>query len=301
MVDTKIITLLTLVQTGSFTKAAKALNLTQPAVSHHIRLLEQDYKAKIFYKDKKELKPTPEGEILINYAKRIVALSDQAKQSIQDSKKSLRRLTVGITPTAEEHLVTQIFAGYSSEHPDTRVKILTDNIYNIYSKLNSYELDLGIVEGTIKNDDYTILLLDTDYLCLAVSPKHPFAKRESVRMDELKKEKFILRSPSAGTRQLFETHLLRHGESIQDFNVIIELDSVATIKELVSLNLGITVIAHSAIKEEEESGKVCIVPIENLNMIREINMIYHNDFLHKDILDDIRHYYNTWVVQKSNS
>lgn len=293
MIDAKIKTLLTLIDVGNYTKTAKVLALTQPAVSHHIKLLEQEFNIKIFYKSKKELKITPEGEILVKYARRVMAMSDSVRQAIEDSQRSIKRFTVATTATVGEYLVSQVFATYCNEHPGIHINILTDNIKNIYDKLQSYEVDLAIVEGNITNKNYTSILLDTDYLCLVVSPKHKFAARKSVSLLELKKENFILRSSSAGTRALFENHLLSHSESIKNLNIIIEIDNITAIKELVASDLGITIMSHSACKEEEALGKLVVVPIENLNMIREINMIYHKDFKHTEIFEDIRRIYNS--------
>ena len=74
-------------------------------------------------------------------------------------------------------------------------------------------------------------------------------------------------------------------------NGIIEMDNVTMIKELVSLNMGISIIAHSICREEEQQGKLAVVPIENSNMIRQINMVHHPDFSHQEVLDDLRHIY----------
>ena len=292
MIDSKIKTLLALVNEGSYTKTAKYLSLTQPAVSHHIKLLEEEYGIKIFYSDKKKLIPTPEGEILIKYSRRAVALEENAMQAIEDNRKQVKSLVIGITPTAEENLVPYVFASYCNEHPKVHINIVTNTINNIYDMLKAYELDLAIIEGRITDDRFTSILLDTDYLCLAVSPKHKFAKRKSVNLLELKKENFILRQPNAGTRKLFENHLISHSENINNFNVIMELDNVSLIKDLVSSNLGITVISHKSCRDEIAAGKLVVVPIENLIMTRDINMVYPKDFQHREILEDIRMAYN---------
>lgn len=293
MIDPKVITLLTLLEAGSYTNAAKILSLTQPAVSRHIQLLEEEYGIKIFHKNKKGLKPTQEGEILIKYARRLMTIAENSKQALEDNKKSIRRLSVGITATLGEYLVSKVFATYCNENPGVHINILTDNIKKVYNLLESYELDLAIVEGNISNEKYTSILLDTDYLCLVVSPEHSFASRKSVSLQELKKEKFILRSPNAGTRSLFENHLLSRSENIKNFNIIIEIDNITTIKELVASNLGITIMAYSACKEEEADGQLVVVPIENMNMIREINLVCHKDFKHAEIIDDLRRIYNS--------
>ena len=291
MFDAKANTLLAVVQTGSYTKAAAKLNLTQPAVSHHIRQLEEEYGIKIFYKDRKELKPTPEGAVLVKYARRALAIHNSCKQAIEDCRSQIRRFTVAITPTAGENRIPQMLATYCSLYPHVHINVFTDTIQNIYNTLKSYEADIAVVEGQIDHPDFTSVLLDTDYLCLAVAPGHRLAGRSSVALPELKNEKFILRSRAAGTRTLFENYLMSHSESIRSLNVIMEMDSVATIKELVALGMGITVIAHSACREEELAGRLAVIPIENARMMREINMVHHKSFTHTEILEEFRRIY----------
>lgn len=293
MFDHKAKTLLELVNAGSYTRAAEALSLTQPAVSHHIRQLEEEFGIQIFYKDKKELKLTPEGAVLVKYARRAMAVYNTAKQAIEDSRTKIKHFVVGITPTAGENRVPQVIAMYCNENSEIHINIVTDTIKNIYDRLKAYEVDIAIVEGRIPDAALTSVLLDTDYLCLAVSPKHRFAHRSSVSLSELKGEKFILRSKNANTRAMFESYLSNRSESIKSFNVIIEIDNVATIKDLVAQDLGITVIAHSACREDELTGRLAVVPIENSGMMREINMVTHRDFTHTDVLEDFRRIYNS--------
>ncbi len=292
MVDVRVKTLLTVVQLGSYTKAAEALNLTQPAVSHHIRQLEEEFGIKIFQKSRKALTPTAEGEILIKYSRRIMAIYHTAVQAIEDYQTQATHLNIGTTHTVGENLVSQVLALYCNENPLTHINITTDSINNIYNKLNQYELDLAIVEGVLPDSKFQSVLLDTDYLCLIVSPQHKFARRPTILLSELKKEKLILRPPTAGTRMLFENLLMSQSESIRNFNVMMELDNISMIKNLVAMNLGVSVIAHSACREEERDGRLVVVPIENAKMTRDINIIYQPDFTHVEVLDELRRIYN---------
>lgn len=291
MIDSKIKTLLTLESVGSYTKAAQALSLTQPAVSHHIKLLEEEYGIHIFVKGKHKLKPTPAGEVLLKYAHRAAALSTRVKQGIEDCQREINSLTVGITPTASDILVPQVLAAYLNKHPNVRIRIVRGTIKNIDSMLNFFEIDLAIVDGVIKSANTNSILLGTDYLGLVVSPAHPFAKRVSVRLEDIKGEKLILRPKKAETRRLFESYLVSHGYALKDFDVIMEMDSVSSIKEIVMANLGITVISHNVCLDEERDGKLVIVPIEDCRMLRQINLVYPKDFPHQEILQDIRNEY----------
>lgn len=293
MIDPKTKTLLALVEIGNYTKTAQSLSLTQPAVSHHIRQLEEEYGIKIFYSGKKTLSLTPEGEVLLKYAKRQAAIEQKLLHALDDIKNSVRRYNVGTTATVGEYVVSQLFITYCSDHPGIHINIVTDNLNSILGKLQSYELDWAIVDGRVVAEGINSIQLGSDYLCLVVSPMHPFAKRRSVSLAELKNERFILRSPNAGTRALFEKYLLEHSEDIRNFNILIEIDNINTIKELVYSNLGITVMSHSACRDEEASGRLVTVPVVNFNVTRDINIIYHHSFEHIEMLGEIRRIYNS--------
>lgn len=293
MIDPKLKTLLAVMQSGSFTRAAEQLSLSQPAVSYHIRQLEEEYGIKLFFPGKKPLVPTPEGEVMIKYARRLAAISENAVRALEDVRESLRHYTVGITQSVGESMVARVFADYCTVHPHTRISILTDTIENLYDGLRSYELDFAIVEGSIPDKHSRVELLDMDYLCLVVSPAHPFAQQPSVTLAQLKGERMILRLETAGTRKLFEGSLSRHQENIHNFNVMLEIDNVNTIKELVAQNVGVTIMAHTACREEEAAGQLCIVPIDGVKMVREVNIVCRDDFSHGEVLAEIRRIYNS--------
>ena len=207
MLDTKIVSLLTLITCKSYTKAAKQLHLTQPAISHQIKQLEEEFQIKIFHKSRKHLILTPEGEILVKYAHRMMAVYNNTHQALEDAKNNLHRFNIATTPTASEYYIPQLLAAYCREHSDVHINLITDSINNIYNKLKLYEADFAIIDGRLTSDKYQSILLDTDYLCLIVSPQHALANRSSVNMNELLEESFILRSKEAGTREIFENYL----------------------------------------------------------------------------------------------
>jgi DNA-binding transcriptional LysR family regulator len=295
VIDPKLYTLLAVLEHKSYTRAAEHLSLTQPAVTQHIKQLERELGIKIFNRAGNEIKPTEQGEIVISYARRNIALYQRMEQNIRDAHRRIRRLTVGITHTAESNAVAEVLGKYCYEHPGTSITIVTGSISDLYDMLKNYELDLAVVEGKVQDNSINSLLLDTDSLMLVVSNNSPLAQKSMVTIEDLKKEPLILRRPSSGTRNLFTAHLESNNMSLDDFNLILEVDNIATIKDLIRRDIGISILARSACLDELQKGKITVLPIENLSMIREINILYHKDFQHEDILQSIVREYNKAV------
>lgn len=168
----------------------------------------------------------------------MTAVYNNTHQALEDARNHLHRFNIATTPTAGEYYIPQLLAAYCREHSDVHINLITDSINNIYNKLKLYEADFAIIDGRLTSDKYHSILLDTDYLCLIVSPQHPLANRSSVSMNELLEESFILRSKEAGTREIFESYLESQRDSIRNYRILIETDSLATIKELVMSNMG---------------------------------------------------------------
>ncbi len=287
MLDPKLDTLLLVAEKRNFTRAAQALSLTQPAVSHHISQLEQELGVRLFVRGNGDLMLTPEGETVLRYVRRMKALEKKMAEELQEAGRRLTRLRIGITHTAESSIVAEVLARYTNENPGISITIVTDNINNLYDMLENFELDLAVVEGRSTRPELSALMLDTDYLVCVLANTHPLSRSSMITLDEIRQEKLILRLPNSETRVRFESALAAIGESIADFQVILEVDNVATIKDLIRKNLGISILARSACMDELRKGKLTALPIENLSMARETNLVYHRDFTHKETLQDI--------------
>ena len=292
MVDVKLYTLLKVYETGNYTRAAEKLSLTQPAVSQHIKQIERELGVMVFDRSGGKIRPTPEGKLVIQYAERVVSLYENLQRSLEDKKKAIDHLRVGVTHTSESNIVSEVLAQYAEQFDNMKITIQTDTINNLYDMLKTYKIDIAIVEGEVADPSINSVMLDTDSLVLCVSNEHPFAKRSMVTIDELKKERMILRLPSSGTRNLFAAHLESRNMSLDDFNVTLEVDNIATIKDLIRRNYGVSILARSACMDELKKGKITVLPIENLSMLREVNILYHHTFKHTDVLQDIVRIYN---------
>ena len=259
MLSTKLETVLAVAEHKNFTRAAEELNMTQPAVSHHIKQLEQEVGAPLFVRNKAGLKLTAQGEI-------------------------------------ESNLTAAALARYSNQKGKLKIILFTDTINNLYDMLENYELDLAIVDGAYSDPRFSSMLLDTDYLTCVMSVDNPLARKCAVTLAELKRQKMILRTPASATRMLFESALESNGESIQSFDVTLEVDNIATIKDLIRKDLGVSILPRSACLDELRKGKIAALPVENLSMVRETRIVYNRDFTHTDMLNEIIKTYGSTVM-----
>lgn len=306
MLSTKLQTVLAVAEYKNFTRAAEELNMTQPAVSHHIKQLEQEVDAPLFVRNKAGLKLTPQGEIVVNYGRRMKALHERMFAELQNAERHLSLLRIGITHTSESNLTAAALARYSNQKGKLKIilnqkgklKIIlfTDTINNLYDMLENYELDLAIVDGAYGDPRFSSMLLDTDYLMCVMSVDNPLARKGAVTLAELRRQKMILRTPASATRTLFESALESNGESIQSFDVTLEVDNIATIKDLIRKDLGVSILPRSACLDELRKGKIAALPVENLSMVRETRIVYNKDFTHTDMLNEIIKTYGSTVM-----
>ena len=124
-----------------------------------------------------------------------------------------------------------------------------------------------------------------------MSNNNPLSGQSMVTLNELKREPMILRLPTSATRMQFQSTLESMNESIDAFQVVLEVDNIATIKDLIRKDLGVSILAKSACMDEVRKGKLTILPIENLSMARETNLVYHRDFSHVEALKEIASVY----------
>ena len=287
MTSSKLETYLAVVEYKNFTQAAEALALTQPAVSHHISQLEEEFGVQLLIRGRGGIKLTYEGELVAQYARRMKAQYDKLLLELSNSERKITQLRVGITHTAESSIVAETLASYRSKNNNLNITLYTDTIKNLYEKLENYELDLAIGERTPHSPELNSIMLDTDYLVCVMSNNNPLAAGNMVTTAQLKHEQLILRLPSSATRELFESSLLSIGDTIMNYNVTLEVDNIATIKDLIRKDLGVSILPKSACMDELSKGKITVLPIENLSMLRETKIIYSSDFNNTEILHEI--------------
>lgn len=285
--DEKLQTFITLSKTKSFTKTGEVTGLTQPAVTSQIKRLEEELNCTLFLRKKGEMTLSDEGEVALLYAKRLRAVAEKMRDRIRTTKSEIKKFRIGITHTQENGFMIDAMSRLIKENDKLNITLIADDIKNLYTMLENFELDMAVLEGKPANKSFNFTVIDTDMLTLVASKGSVLAKKSTVSLSELKKQNLILRLPNSATREKFASSLEAIGESLDEFNVVIEVDSVSTIKNLVRKNAGVTVMSKSACLKEVNKGSLVSLPIENLSMIRETAIVYDKSFSHPEIVDEI--------------
>ncbi len=290
MINDKFNTLIVLEKERNYTKTAEICNITQPAVTQHIQALESFYSIKIFRRRGKDLLITPEGEVLVDEIKRLMSINKGIKKKLSRELEDHQNLDIGITLTASNHFIPQLFQVFKDKFPSIRYKVHTSNVKDIYEKLKYNELDFAVIDGTPPTKEFKSKLLKKDELIFICSPKHPLAEKDGeITLDMLKKEKMILRDKKANTRVVFENYLLNHFKSINDFDIILEIESTSLIKQLVIEGHGISVMSRVICEHLIEQNVLNEIKIKDFHLERGIYLIYpkeiENDKIIKSIIE----------------
>lgn len=158
--------------------------------------------------------------------------------------------------------------------------------------MKNHELDFVILEGKCNDPEHNCVLLGTDSLVLVTSTESNLASRSTVTLDELKSENLIMRLPTSNTMQIFKQVLRLNNCSLEDFNVSMEIDNIATIKDLVSRGFGVSILAKSVCMDEVRKGKLAVLNIDGISMVREIYLVYPKNFEYNDTIQGIVKCYN---------
>ncbi|OGS55336.1 MAG: hypothetical protein A3J79_07150 [Elusimicrobia bacterium RIFOXYB2_FULL_62_6] len=243
-----------LVDTGSYSQAAEKNYVTQSAVSQQIRNLEQTLGCALVQRVRRELRLTPSGLIFYRTAKRIA--SEHA--SMLDRLKSipaggLGTVRVSSIYSAGTYLLQDYIRGFIKAHPEARVDIEYQKAARIYDDILRDRADIGIMAFPARRKGLEIRPLLSEDMILICSPRHPFARKESLELSRLQGQDFIAFDPSTPTRTALDKILHWHGIKV---NVTMELDNIETIKSAVDTRSGVSIVPETAVRNEARLGRL---------------------------------------------
>lgn len=274
MIDIKLLTFITIAKMKNYSRAADVLNITQPAVSQHIRWLESYYNAKLIYKKGKQMEITEEGKLLLKYALEIDRLSKMIKSELTNKSAIKKRYNVGATLTIGGYVLPSIIGKFRKNNENIDIILYVENTEAIIKRLYNGDINMGVIEGPFDKTKVKYEKFKDDELVLAFSPTHIFADKKSVTIEDVLNSKLILREKGSGTRKVFEDKLIQAGFDLDDIDIYMEIGNITALISLVESNLGCTIISKEAIKSSIKSNALMTIPIINFKIDREFNFVY---------------------------
>lgn len=264
---------LAVVECGSMSAAARALYIAQPSVSGAVSELEAHYDALLFDRIGRRLVITPAGERLAEYARRLLALSDDMESTMRNGVDSLR-VVLGATVTVGACVMSPLVQELEVQCPGVSCQVRVDNSSAIEEKILQSELDMALVEGIVKHAEIVSQPVIRDRLVLVSAPGGPLGGRDRVRLAELEGLPFALREQGSGTRELFEQGLIACGVSIRERWTC---NNAQAIVAAVRAGLGVTVISRRLVEEELRTGELREVVVEDARFERNFCLCHHKD------------------------
>jgi len=258
----------------SFTKAAAELFITQPAVTKHVKLLEESLGVRLFERKGNFIVLTAAGEVLFRYATEIFRLYQEATFELGTLKKQYQgSLRLGASTTIGQYLISPILASFHEKFPQIELTLLNGNSEFIENAVLSKSIDLGIVEGKKHHNSLKYTEFMDDELVAVVHIKSKFAKQASISLDDLPDIPLVLRERGSGTLEVIESALKEKGLKLSNLSIVMHLGSTESIKSFLEHSQAMSFMSIRAIQKELKREEFRIVSIKDFEILRTFSFV----------------------------
>ena len=274
MIDTRVESFLDVCKTMNYTRTAENLNMTQPAVSQHIRCLEDFYQTRLFTYKNKKLELTEQGRYLKKYLETIAHDVKNLQESVQNIRKRIR-IRLGATLSIGEFYLPGKLSSFMHNNPKVDVSVIIADTRDLLLKLEHGEVDFILCEGYFDKNDYAYRLIKKEEMCIVCC-----AEYDSGKVSELKhlfEHPMICRESGSGTREIFENYLREYNYSFDNFISISEFTSPHLIKKLLMDGQGISVLYKAVVEEELQKKSLRVIEIPGFQVSHEFNAVWKKD------------------------
>lgn len=266
-------------ESGSFSKAAKELFLTQPTISAHISSLEKELNVRLFIRNTKEVSLSDDGKDLYRYAKQITDLEKAIEERFyMDSDDGKHFITIAASTIPAQYLLPKVLMCYRERYPKEQIKIMETDSSEVVTQVVDHMVDVGFT-GTVlekKHCKYIPFYKDELAVITPDTPEYRILKEQNRDdIDWIKRKPLILREEGSGTRKEAEKQLKNAGISMEDLDIVASIANQETIKKSVKQGMGITVLSRLAAEDEEG---LLIFPIPGADEGRDINLVYNKNY-----------------------
>ena len=266
-------------ESGSFSKAAKELFLTQPTISAHISSLEKELNVRLFIRNTKEVSLSDDGKDLYRYAKQITDLEKAIEERFyMDSDDGKHFITIAASTIPAQYLLPKVLMCYRERYPKEQIKIMETDSSEVVTQVVDHMVDVGFT-GTVlekKHCKYIPFYKDELAVITPDTPEYRILKEQNRDdINWIRRKPLILREEGSGTRKEAEKQLKNAGISMETLDIVASIANQETIKKSVKQGMGITVLSRLAAEDEEG---LLIFPIPGADEGRDINLVYNKNY-----------------------
>jgi DNA-binding transcriptional LysR family regulator len=261
----------------SFSKAGDAVHISQPTVSSHIKYLEDYYGTKLIDRLPKEAVPTKAGELLFSYAKRIIALKEEAESALAEFQGNIKgELLLGGSNIPGVYLLPRVIGAFKQAYPHVNISLAIGDSEEISQDVMDGLLELGIVGAVSNAKNIMQEILFEDEMCVVIPATHALRGRKRIKLDRLMQEPFIIREKGSGTLKSIQLSLGKHNCQIEQLNIVAEMGSTAAVIQGIKSGVGISILSMIAVADDIASGALKSLSIEGLDLKRYFYLTQHS-------------------------
>ena len=284
----------------SFSKASEILFISQPAISKHVKALEEYYKTTLFERKGNSVVLTAAGRLLHERLLEAVQIKRQLEFEISTLKNQFKakgQLNLGASTTVALYIIPKVLSEFHQKYPDVQISLLNRNTDTIIQALLNQDIDVAIVEGNKKINAIHYQPFMTDEVIAVCSAKSPIARRGPLSIQDLKKYPIALREQGSGTLSALKASLQKHHIRLSDLDVSVRLAGTEALKNFLKEDNCLGFLPHRALIKELRDGELVAVKVEKLHIIRNFHFIQRqgteNDGLNKAFIKFAKvHYVN---------
>jgi len=261
-----------LARTGSFTETAQALHLSQSAISHSMKALEQEIGCRLLDRMGKTVVLTQAGEQLLTHAQKILQEMEFARSQIGHlGKWGSSRLRIGASTTACQHVLPAVLREFKESFPQCAISIEPGDTPEMIEALRQHRIDLAVNLEPRRDEPLEFRPLFSDELVFVVSPLHPWAKAGKVSREEIPRQQYILYGKASYTFRMVETYFRKEQIVLHS---LLDLGNMEAIKELVKLGLGVSILAPWTARKELEERSLVALPLGRRKLRRRWGVLH---------------------------
>jgi DNA-binding transcriptional LysR family regulator len=263
--------------TLNFRRAADELHLTQPAITSQIKSLEEGLGIALFDRISRDIRLTPAGTTLLQYVRRIEAISNDAVAALATfGGQEGIEISIGASHTIAVYLLPRLLLTLQKDWPKLRIHIMGGSTNEILHALTMHQIGVGLIEAPAFRPDLKIEVFGEDELALIVRPDHRWAEKTELRAAELVQEPILLREVGSGMRKFVEEYLEKNGVLRQQLRTSIDMNSTEGILAAVEAGLGIGFVPCAVLDKALMTGSVKVIPLVKGPVRRQLSIVLLN-------------------------